>query len=68
MCDQCWGSHCCDLPARHFGVHQCGMPSAPCSQYVDTPEGPRARGARDDGTWGEWTAHVGGFRVGERPQ
>lgn len=66
LCDQCWGSHCCDLPAVHLGVHQCGdgdLSGEPCSQYVDTPEGPRARFSREDGTWGEWAEHSGGFRL-----
>lgn len=63
ICDQYWGSHACDLPASHLGVHQCGDSSSePCSQFVETPGGALVRYPRDDGTWGEWMEHSGGFR------
>lgn len=65
LCGQMWGSHGCDLPTAHFGVHQCGGREKPCSQYVDTPEGPRVRHGQENGTWGEWWPHVGGFRLSE---
>lgn len=35
--DECfvfWGSHGCDLPAGHEGVHVCGSGPDPCSEFI----------------------------------
>lgn len=44
-CNLYWGSHGCDLPPGHEGVHQCGEPDHEgiCSQFEVTKEDPSDR-------------------------